>query len=206
MLRYVFGGLAAAIAVFAAVAAMQPDDFRYTRSATMNAPPEKIFAEVNDLHKWQAWSPWAKLDPNARNEFTGPDAGTGAVMIWEGNHEVGSGKMTIVESRSPEFIKFQLDFMKPMQGTHMAEFAFKPEGNLTVVHWTMYGKADFIGKAMSLLMNCEKMMGEQFDKGLASLKTIVETPAVTPVEAPAPTPAETPAAAPTETPAPTQTP
>jgi hypothetical protein len=141
----------------------------------MKATPEAIFPHVNDLSKWNAWSPWAKLDPNAKNSFEGPTSGNGAIMRWAGNNDVGEGSMTIVDSRPSELIKFRLDFLKPFAGTNMAEFSFKNEGNLTLVNWSMSGENNFITKAIGLVINCDKMVGEQFEKGLVSLKTIVET-------------------------------
>lgn len=161
-----------AIALLAIV--KQPDEFRVTRSATMNASAAAVFEQVNDLYKWNAWSPWAKLDPAAKNSFEGPPSGTGAIMRWAGNHKVGEGSMTITDSRPSEFVKFRLVFLKPFKATNTAEFAFKSAGNQTTVTWSMYGKNNFMGKAMGLIMNCNKMVGGQFEKGLASMKSIVE--------------------------------
>jgi uncharacterized protein YndB with AHSA1/START domain len=144
----------------------------------MSAPPEAVFAHVNDYHKWDAWSPWAKLDPNAKATFEGPTSGTGATMTWSGNDKVGEGRQTIVESRPDEVIRIKLDFLKPFKATSTAEFTFKPEGDQTVVTWSMYGKNDFMGKAVSLFMDCDKMVGSEFEKGLASMKAIVEAPEV----------------------------
>lgn len=174
MLKKIFLGLLIALAIFAVVAAMQPDEMQVTRTATINAPAEKIFEQVNNLRNWNAWSPWAKLDPNAKETFEGPEAGVGAVMRWAGNFDVGEGSMTITQSRPAELVQFKLDFVKPMQGTNMAEFAFKPVGNGTEVTWSMSGKKNFMAKAMSLIFNCEKMVGEQFEKGLANLKGLAE--------------------------------
>jgi uncharacterized protein YndB with AHSA1/START domain len=156
------------------VVAMQPGEFHVARSATIAAPPEAIFPHINELKKWDAWSPWAKLDPNAKNTFEGPAAGTGAIMTWAGNHDVGEGKMTITESRPNELIQFRLDFYKPMAGTCTAEFAFKPEGDQTTVTWSMSGKNNFMAKAVGLVMDCDKMVGGQFEQGLAELKKLAE--------------------------------
>jgi hypothetical protein len=152
----------------------QAEDFRYTRTASVGATPQAVYAQVNDLHKWQAWSPWAKMDPTAKNAFEGPAEGAGAIMRWAGNTKVGEGCMTILESRPGELIRIKLEFLKPFQATHTAEFTFKPEGNQTLVTWSMYGKNNFMGKAMGLFMNCDKMIGGQFSTGLAWLKEIVE--------------------------------
>lgn len=155
------------------VIAGQPDEFKMSRSTTIAAAPEKIFPHVNDLHLWEAWSPWAKLDPNSKVAFSGPDAGTGSAMRWEGNGKVGIGTMTITDSKPNETIRFRLDFEKPMQATNLAEFNFKPAGGQTVVTWSMSGKNSLMGKIFGLFVNCEKMVGCQFEKGLASLKSVV---------------------------------
>lgn len=166
--------LAAIAAVLVIIIAVQPSSFRVARSATMAAPPAVVFAQVNDFQKWQAWSPWAKLDPAAKNTFEGPAAGTGAIFRWAGNNDVGEGKMTIVESRPRELVRFRLEFYKPMAGICDAEFTFKPVGDQTTVAWTMTGRNNFIAKAMCLAMDMDQMVGGQFEKGLASIKSIVE--------------------------------
>ena len=166
--------VAIAIIIFIIAAAMQPSDFRVTRTATISAPASAVFAQVNELQKWDAWSPWAKLDPEAKNSFEGPASGVGAIMRWTGNNKVGQGSMTIMESRPGEFISFKLEFLKPFAATNTAEFTFTSENDQTTVTWTMYGKNNFMSKAMGLIMNCEKMVGGQFEKGLAALKSLVE--------------------------------
>lgn len=161
--------------LFIIVIAGQPCEFKVTRTAKMPAPPEKVFPHVNDLRQWEAWSPWAKLDPDAKSSFSGPEAGAGATMAWEGNRKIGVGKMTITESQTGGIIRFRLDFEKPMKATNTAEFTFLPDGGQTCVTWSMTGKNSFGGKVFGLLMNCEKMVGGQFEQGLASLKSLVET-------------------------------
>jgi hypothetical protein len=161
--------------LFIIVVIGQPDDFKLSRSAKISAPPEKIFPHVNDLHKWEAWSPWAKLDPQAKNSFSSPNAGLGTSMAWEGNCKVGVGKMTITESQPAAIVRFRLDFEKPMQATNTAEFTFLPDGGGTMVTWSMAGKNSFGGKVFGLFMNCDKMVGGQFEKGLATLKSLAET-------------------------------
>jgi len=157
------------------IVAGQPDVFTMSRSAKFVAPPEKIFPHVNDLHLWEGWSPWAKLDPNSKSSFEGPAAGTGAVMKWEGNSRIGVGKMTITDSQPSNVVRFRLDFEKPMKSTQTAEFSFLPEDGGTLVTWSMSGKNSTMGRVMGLFMNCEKMIAGQFDKGLANLKTVVES-------------------------------
>jgi uncharacterized protein YndB with AHSA1/START domain len=162
------------VVVFVIVVATRPADFRVSRSVTMTAPPSAVFPHVNELKKWESWSPWMKLDPNAKSSFEGPASGKGAAMSWAGNNQVGEGKMTITESKPDELVRFHLEFYKPMAGTSEAEFTFKPEGNQTTVTWTMSGKNNFIGRAMCLFMNMDKMVGGQFENGLASMKALVE--------------------------------
>ena len=165
------------IVAFCGYVALQPDAFSVRRSATMNASPADVFAQVNDFHNWQAWSPWARLDPNAIAKFSGPDSGKGAKFAWEGNDQVGQGDMEIVESKPNELIKIKLHFVKPFEGTNDTLFTFKPEGTGTAMTWEMSGKNNFVGKAMCMLMNMDAMVGGDFEKGLNSVKTIVEKPA-----------------------------
>ena len=174
MLKKILIGIAVIIIVFLVVVALQPADFRVTRSVTIAAPAELVFAQVNELKKWEAWSPWAKIDPAMKQTYQGPSAGAGAIYRWTGNNQVGEGSMTITESRPNELIQFKLEFLKPMAGTSTAEFTFKPAGSQTAVTWTMTGKNNFIAKAMCLFMNMDKMVGGQFEKGLAQMKAIAE--------------------------------
>ena len=161
--------------IFMVIIAGRPDEFTVTRATNISAPPEKVFPHVNDLHQWQAWSPWAKLDPAALTSFSGADAGTGAAMAWDGNKKVGAGKMTITESKPGELVRLRLDFRKPMQATNTAQLTFVPEGNQTIVTWSMAGKNNLPGKIFGLFMDCEKMCGGQFDIGLANLKSVTES-------------------------------
>jgi uncharacterized protein YndB with AHSA1/START domain len=173
-----FKKIALAVAVlvlaFVAYVALQPSDFRVTRSATIQAPATDVFAHVNDLHKWQDWSPWAKLDPAAKATFEGPPAGPGAVFKWDGNAQVGAGTMTVTESRPAELVRIKLDFVKPMAGTSTTEFTFKPQGNQTTVTWAMFGQNNFLSRAVCMFMNQDKMVGGAFEQGLANMKAIVE--------------------------------
>jgi hypothetical protein len=137
-------------------------------------PAPTVFAQVNELRKWKAWSPWAKKDPNAKESYEGPAAGTGAIMSWAGNNEVGEGRMTIVESRPAELVRFKLEFFKPFAATNTAAFEFRPEGQGTRVTWTMNGRNNFIGKAMCLVFDMDKMVGGDFEQGLAGIRQIVE--------------------------------
>lgn len=174
MLKKILIGLAVLIALFLVVVAMQPSEFRVGRTATIAAPPAEVFARVNDLHKWDVWSPWAKLDPNAKMSFEGPEAGQGAAMSWAGNDKVGEGKMTIIESRPNDAVKLKVDFVKPFEGTSNSDFAFKPEGEGTAVTWAMSAHHNFMEKAFCLVMNGKKMIGDDMEKGLAQLKSLLE--------------------------------
>lgn len=155
----------------------QPDEFVVSRSATLSAPPDKIFPHVNELRKWEAWNPWGNLDPNAKMTYDGPPAGVGAAYAWSGNNRVGQGRNTIIDSQPSGLVRLRLDFEKPMKATNIAEFTFRAEGRQTVVTWQMTGKNDLTGKVFKLLVNFDKMCGGQFEKGLASLKSVVENEA-----------------------------
>ena len=171
----VLGVLAALVVVFAGVVAMQPSEFRVERTAAIAAPPADVFAQVNDFHHWEAWSPWLNLDPAAKTSYEGPTAGKGAIFKWSGNNDVGEGSMTLTESRPHEWLKIRLDFVRPFEDTSDVEFTFKPEGSQTVVTWSMYGRSNFLGKAICLFMSMDKMIGDKYEEGLANLKTVVET-------------------------------
>ena len=167
-------GVVIVLAALAAYIATRPTDFAITRSATYAAAPGAVFAQVNELKKWEGWSPWAKKDPQAKSTYAGPAAGTGASMSWAGNNEVGEGRMTIVDSVPNQLVRFKLEFFKPFAATNDAQFAFKTEGGKTTVTWTMTGQNNFIAKAMCLVFDMDKMVGGDFEKGLAGIGSIVE--------------------------------
>ncbi len=174
MLPTILIAVAVIVVVFVIVVATRPDDFRVTRSATIAASPAVVFEQVNDFHKWDAWSPWAKLDPTCKNTFNGASAGVGAGFAWAGNKKVGEGRMTITESQPNNLIRIKLEFLKPFKATNTAEFTFTPQGNQTLVTWNMFGKNNFMSKAFGLFVNCDKMIGGDFEKGLAQLKAVAE--------------------------------
>jgi hypothetical protein len=164
-------GLAAVlglIGLILIVAAFQPSQFRVERSATLQAPAGALFDYVNNHRKFNEWNPWMKMDPEAKNTYSGPAAGVGAIAEWEGK-QVGKGRATITESRPGEFIRQRMDWLEPMEGVSTVEFTFKPEGERTTVTWAMYGTNNYMGKLMCLFMNMEKMVGPQFEQGLADL-------------------------------------
>jgi hypothetical protein len=174
MLLKILLGVAVVIVLLAIFIATRPADFSMSRSATMAASPEAVFKQVNDFHKWEAWSPWAKLDPNCKNSFEGPPSGKRAKFAWDVNKDVGAGNMEIVESAPNDHIKIRLEFIRPFACVNDTLFTFKPMGDKTSVSWTMSGKNSFIGKAFSLIMDCDKMVGPQFEKGLASMETAAQ--------------------------------
>ena len=177
MLKFILLGLLVIVVVFVIVVATRPDHFRVSRSATVTAPPAVIFGKVSDLHKMQEWSPFAKIDPAAKMTYTGPDSGKDASFSWVGNSQAGEGSMTCTECQPNELLGYRLDFLKPFKGTNQVEFTFKPNGDQTVVSWTMTGTYNFVTKAVSLFMDCEKMCGPMFEKGLADLKSQSESDA-----------------------------
>jgi uncharacterized protein YndB with AHSA1/START domain len=162
------------VATFLVVVWLQPDDYRLTRTAVIAAPAAAVFDQVNDLRKWENWSPWAKLDPNAKVSFAGPQAGQGASFRWEGNDKVGAGTMTITESRPNLRVATRSDFVKPFEGTSDSDFVFSEAGGQTNVIWTMSGRQSFIGKAICLFRSMETMLGPEFERGLAQLKQAAE--------------------------------
>lgn len=174
MILYILIALAVVIVGLLLFVATRPEDFCITRSATIPAPASILFEQVNDFHHWNAWSPWAKMDPNVKNTFAGPASGVGASFHWNGNKQVGEGIMTITESQPDQSIRIKLQFLKPFQATHNVTFTFKPAGDQTVVTWSMSGKNSFMAKAFTLLMDCDKMIGTQYEKGLANLASVVE--------------------------------
>lgn len=156
------------------VASRKPDTFRVERRLRIAATPAAIFPHLNDLEAWQAWSPWARKDPNAKNTFGAVRAGKGASMRWEGNKEVGVGTMTITESAPDSSVTMRLDMEKPFKATNFAEFTLKPDGTSTEVIWSLHGPAPLMTKIMDLLMNMDRMIGRDFEAGLTNLKARVE--------------------------------
>lgn len=175
MLIKILIGVAAVILLFVVVVAMRPAEFRVVRKQKIGAEPGVIFEHVNDLHKWRAWSPWEKVDPEMKRTYEGSTEGAGAIYSWVGNKDVGEGKMTIVDSKPEELIRIALEFYKPYEGKSTAELTFVPEGDETLVTWSMQGENKFMGKLIGLFINMDKMIGDQFEKGLADLKTLVES-------------------------------
>jgi hypothetical protein len=174
MLKKILIALVVLIAAFAGYVAMQPDDLLIQRQATIAAPPASVFEQVNDLKKWDAWSPWAKIDPQAKIGFEGPGSGKDAAFTWSGNDKIGEGRMTIIDSRPADLVDIKVDFTKPFENTSNSKFELKPEANQTLVTWSMGGRQNFIEKAMCIVFNGKKMIGDEMEKGLSNLKTVAE--------------------------------
>jgi Polyketide cyclase / dehydrase and lipid transport len=155
-------------------AVTKPDSFRVQRNATIKAPAEKIFPLINDFKQWAAWSPWEKRDPAMKRTHSGAPAGKGAAYAWEGNSEVGAGRMEIIESNPTSKVGIKLDFIKPFEGHNTAEFTLDPKGDATNVTWSMFGPSPFMMKVMSIFMNMDSMIGKDFEAGLANLKSAAE--------------------------------
>jgi uncharacterized protein YndB with AHSA1/START domain len=170
----VVGLIVLAIVVVLVAAAMKSDAFRIQRSTTIQAPPEKVFAHINDFRRWIAWSPWEKLDPELKRTFSGKPTGKGSVYEWEGNKKVGQGRMEITEASPPNRINIQLDFLKPFVSHNTTEFALQPQGHATNVTWVMNGRQPYMFKVMTLFLSIDKMIGKDFEAGLADLKAVSE--------------------------------
>jgi uncharacterized protein YndB with AHSA1/START domain len=174
MLTFIGIAMVLVMTVLLIYAATKPDTFRVQRSIGINAPPERIFQHINDLTKWGAWSPWEKMDPAMKKTAGGAPQGKGAWYEWDGNNQVGRGRMEILESIPPSKILIQLDFLKPFEAHNRAEFTLATQGGSTTVTWAMYGPQPYMAKVMGLFLNCEKMVGPQFETGLANLKMLAE--------------------------------
>ena len=179
MIKKILLGIVVMVVVLLAVVLVlvlrQPTHYTVERSTTINAPAPVVYGLVNDFHKWGSWSPWAGLDAHMKQNFEGAPSGNGAMYSWSGNSQVGEGRMTIVESRPTDLVKIKLEFIKPFAATNATEFSFTQSGNQTNVKWTMSGDNNFIGKAFSLFMNMDKMIGNDFEKGLAQMKQAAES-------------------------------
>lgn len=157
-----------------AFAATRPDVFRVQRATSIKAPPEKIFPLINEFDRWGAWSPYEKKDPAMKRARSGPAAGKGAVYAWEGNGEVGQGRMEIADAAAPSRVTIKLDFVKPFEAHNIVDFTLEPKGDATSVTWAMHGPANYLSKLIGLFIDMDKMIGKDFEAGLAGLKAIAE--------------------------------
>ncbi len=174
MLMKIVAALAVIVIGCVVFVATRPSEYRVARTVTMAAPASAAFAQVNDFHRWGAWNPWAKLDPTMKQAYEGAPAGPGAIYTWAGNKQVGEGRMTMMESRPNELVRITLEFFKPFAGTSIAEFTFRPEGDRTAVTWSMAGHVNFVAKIVHLFVDMDKMIGGNFERGLADMKSVVE--------------------------------
>lgn len=163
-----------AIVAFLAYCATKPDTFRIERSITINAPAEKIFPYINNLHDFGSWSPYEKKDPAMKRSYAGPDSGKGAIYAWEGNDEIGQGQMEITNATEPNNVTISLDFTKPFKAHNTVEFNLQPKGESTDVTWSLAGRNEFMCKVMQTFMDMDKMCGKDFEEGLNSLKQLAE--------------------------------
>ncbi|MGE3315915.1 MAG: SRPBCC family protein [Planctomycetaceae bacterium] len=176
MFIYILIAVGVLLAAFLLTAALKSPDFRVSRTLTIDAPASAIFPHVNDLHRWEAWSPYDKRDPSMKRIYEGAESGVGAKYTWDGNSQVGEGMSTIIESRPNELVKIDLEFRRPFAGTSVAQFQFEPASEQkTAVTWSLEGKHTFFPRAMGLIMSMDKMIGGDFEVGLNSLKSVVET-------------------------------
>lgn len=174
MLRKIALVVVLAIAVLLVFAATRPDTFRVQRTARIDAPAEKIFPLIDDFHRWGAWSPYEKLDPGMKRSFGGAASGKGATYAWQGNGQAGAGRMEIVESAPSSKVAIQLDFIEPFEGHNMAEFTLQPQGGATQVTWAMHGPSPYVARLMGIFFNMDRMIGKDFEAGLANLKAATE--------------------------------
>jgi uncharacterized protein YndB with AHSA1/START domain len=166
--------LATAIAIVLILAASKADTFSVQRATTVQAPAEKIFPLINDFHQWGTWSPYETRDPAMKRSYSGATSGKGAIYGWEGNKNVGAGRMEILDTSAPAKIVIKLDFLKPFEGHNIAEFTMLPQGDATTVTWVMHGPAPFTSRLMQVFMNLDRMIGKDFEVGLANLKRLTE--------------------------------
>jgi uncharacterized protein YndB with AHSA1/START domain len=163
-----------AIAIVLILAATRPDTFSVQRATTIKAPPERIFPLINDFHQWASWSPYENKDPAMKRSFGSAASGRGAVYAWEGNKNVGSGRMEIMDASAPSKIVIKLDFFTPFEGHNTAEFTMLPQGDATNVTWLMHGPPPFMSKVMQVFINLDNMIGKDFEAGLANLKRLAD--------------------------------
>ena len=174
MLVKILIGTAVVLVALVAYVATQPGEFSVSRSATFAAPAPAVFAQVNELKKWEAWSPWEKIDPAIKRSYSGADSGKGAVYAWQGNKDIGQGRMEILESTPSSKVVIKIDFIQPIEAHNTIEFRLERQGDGAKVTQAMYGPSSFLSKLVGLFCSMDKMIGQKFDEGLTSLKSIVE--------------------------------
>lgn len=172
--KRIFISFLIALAMLVAVIEMQPSTYSVTRSAMISAPPAIVFENIDDFHKWQAWSPWANIDPGMKQAYSGPAAGVGAEYRWSGNERAGEGAMVITESRPNEHVGIELAFTRPYVSSSVISLGIQPQGSGSVVTWNMTGKNNFALKALAFFSSVDRMIGPDFERGLAQLKSVAE--------------------------------
>lgn len=166
--------VAIAIVIVLILAATKPDKLRVERTATIKAPAEKIFPLVNDFRRWRSWSPYETRDPAMKRSYGGAESGKGATYAWDGDKNVGSGRMEILDASAPQKIVIKLDFFTPFEGHNTAEFTMLPQGDGTHVTWLMHGPANFMSRLIQVFIDLDNMIGKDFEAGLANLKKVAE--------------------------------
>ena len=174
MIKIIAIAVAVLIVAILGFAATKPDVFRVLRAASIKAPPEKVFALINDFKRWDAWSPWEKKDPAMKRSFGAATAGKGASYAWEGNKDVGQGSMEITNSVPSSAISLKLDFLKPFEAHNRVDFTLEEKGDATQVTWTMAGDTPYFAKIIHVFIDMDRMVGKDFEAGLANLKAIAE--------------------------------
>lgn len=174
MLKKIAIAVVVILAVILGMAAMKPDTFSVKRVVSIKAPPEKIAALITDFRQWGTWSPWEQLDPNIKRTFSGAPSGKGSIYNWEGNKDVGKGRMEIMDASTPARTVIKLDFLEPFESHNTTEFTLVPQGEMTTVSWDMSGPMPFVSKIMSVFASMDSMIGKDFEKGLSNMKTVAE--------------------------------
>ena len=174
MLKTILIAVVVVIAGILVFASTRPEAFSVQRTTTIHAPADKVFALINDFHRWGEWSPWEKLDPEIKRTFSGPAAGVGTTYEWTGNSKVGAGRMEILRAAPASKVDIKLDFIKPFEGHNITEFTLTPQGDNTQVDWVMNGPAPFISKLMGVFVSMDTMIGKDFEAGLANMKSAAE--------------------------------
>ena len=168
--------LAAAVILLLAYAATRPDSFSVQRTTTINAVPDKVLPLLTDFHRWPEWSPWEKLDPTMKRTHSGAANGVGAIYEWDGNDKVGAGRMEVTGIQAPSKVNVKLDFKRPFESQNTTEYSLVPKGSATELTWTMSGPSPFISKVMGIFVSMDKMIGKDFEAGLANIKGVAEKP------------------------------
>jgi carbon monoxide dehydrogenase subunit G len=170
----IFYGVVAVMAAFFGYVATRPNSFRMERRVRINATPDRVFPHLSDFHKWTAWSPWENIDPALNRTYSVAASGPGAIYEWRGNRQVGEGRMEITDASAPNELTIKLDFLKPFEAHNTTQFSLAPSGGATDVTWAMHGESPFMSKMMGVFVDMDKLIGKDFEKGLASLKTVSE--------------------------------